>query len=83
MQDDTLAISTCGHKTTKITSFLNTRTNLMNLQYGREKCVKMHIGKKHNLDKCGDVSVDAWAETFSTSTTQTDVIKDIHVGKRK
>ena len=83
MKDDTLAISTSGHKTKQITSFLNTRTNLMNLQYGREKCVKMQLGKKHNHDKCGDVSVDAWAETFSTTTTQTNVIKDMHVGKEK
>ena len=55
----------------------------MNLQFGRDKCVKMHIGKKHNIDKCGDVSVDAWAETFSTSATHTEIHKDTHMGKEQ
>ena len=51
MQDDTLAISTCGYKTKqKMNSFLNTRKNIMNLQFGRDTCVKMIIGKKHNID---------------------------------
>ena len=48
MQDDTLGISTCGIKAKQMNQFLNTRTNLMNLQFGSEKCVKMHIGKEHN-----------------------------------
>ena len=43
----------------------------------------MHIGKKHNIDKCGDVSVDAWAETFSTSATHTEIYKDTHMGKEQ
>ena len=52
MQDDILGISLCGYKSTLMNKFLNTRTNLMNLQFGSEKCVKMHIGKNHNKDIC-------------------------------
>jgi hypothetical protein len=61
MQDDTLGISNCGYRTQKMNTFLNTQTNLMGLQFGRDKCEKMHIGKKpRNLDLCIDSKVDAW-----------------------
>ena len=45
MQDDTLAISEYGFKTLKIYNFLNTDTNIMGLQFGRDKCVKLNVGK--------------------------------------
>ena len=79
MQDDTLAISTCGYNTRKMTSFLNTRTNLMCLQFGRDKCVKMHVRKKHNLEKCGDVSVDAWSESLVTGAAQKGKLQDTYL----
>ena len=47
MVDDTLGVSLCGYKTNKMNDFLNTRTKLMNLQYGCDKCEKLHIGKKN------------------------------------
>ena len=81
MQDDTLAISTCGYKTRKMTSFLNTRINIMSIQFGQEKCVTMHIGKKHNIEICGDVSVDDWSEKLMTSSAQTEQLQDIYLGK--
>ena len=62
MQDDTLAISVCGFRTTKTNSLINTRTNIMGLQFGRDKCVKMHIGKTLNKDICTDCKVDAWKD---------------------
>ena len=43
MQDDTLAISNCGFKTRQVTEMIKKHTNIMCLQFGREKCVKMHI----------------------------------------
>ena len=52
MQDDTLAVSVCGIKTMKINNVINTRTNTMGLQFGRDKCVQMHVGKKHNPHIC-------------------------------
>ena len=58
MVGDTLGISECGLKTKSMNQFLNTQTNLMNLQFGNEKCVKMHIGKKHNQIICSDMTVD-------------------------
>ena len=60
MQDDTLGISTCGYRFGKINNFMNIRANIMGLQYGRDKCEKMHIGKRHkNPDLCKEGKVDA------------------------
>ena len=66
MQDDTLAVSVCGFKTTQMNNFINTRTNMMGLQFGRDKCVQMHIGKSHNNDVCTPCKVDAWEEIVKT-----------------
>ena len=52
--------SSCGYKSTLMNNFLNTRTNIMNLQFGTNKCEKMHIGKNHNQDICSRLSVDTW-----------------------
>ena len=48
MVDDTLGVSVCGYRTNKMNTFLNTRTNIMILQFGCEKCEKMHVGKTQN-----------------------------------
>ena len=44
--------------------FSNTKTNLMNLQFGNEECVKMHIGKTHNIDY-SYLTIDSWKEEIS------------------
>lgn len=64
MQDDTLGINICGYQSKQMNAFLNTRTNVMNLQFGNEKCEKMHIGKKHNQNICPKFYVDSWKESF-------------------
>ena len=60
MQDDLLGISECGFKTRKINQFLNTQTQLMNLQFGSSKCEKMHVGKNSNQDVCSTLEVEEW-----------------------
>ena len=66
MQDDTLGIAQCGFKGRKMNNFLNTRTNIMGLQFGRLKCEKMHIGKKKvNADCCVEFEVDSWNDKHS------------------
>ena len=62
MQDDTLAVSVCGVKTMKMNNYINTRTNIMGLQFGKDKCVQMHVGKSHNPHICTPCKVDAWDE---------------------
>ena len=49
MQDDTLTISKCGIETKSMNSIVNTCTSLMGLQFGSDKCVKMHIGQNDNI----------------------------------
>ena len=56
MVDDTLGISVCGVKSNKMNSFLNTKTSLMNLQFGCDKCEKLHkisqIATRVKTDVC-------------------------------
>ena len=72
MQDDTLSVSKCGFKITKINNLINSRTSIMGLQFGKEKCVKMHIGKTQNIDICTDCEVDSWKE---------NITEDVYIGK--
>ena len=82
MQDDTLGISKCGFKSRKMNEFLNTRTNIMGLQFGRDKCEKMHIGKKSkNSNICVDFKVDAWKDDLIKDELEHDTLIDKHIGK--
>jgi len=81
MQDDTLTVSVCGEKTKNMNNMINTCTNLMGLQFGNDKCVQMHIGKKHSEGKCKKGEVDAWTEDVSIDETGKTETKDKHVGK--
>ena len=38
------------------------QTNRMQLQYKKDKCVKMHIAKKHKPDNCPAISVESWKD---------------------
>ena len=81
MQDDTLGISECGTKSKQMNQFLNTRTGIMNLQFGQDKCETMHIGKTHISDICCDMSVDSWKEKLIVKTNGDKELCDIYVGK--
>ena len=78
-QDDTLSISECGYKTNKMNTFLNTHTKLMNLQFGSEKCSKMHVGKRINRDICPTLSVEAWENKLVTIDRE-HTLKDTYIG---
>ena len=83
MQDDTLSISACGIKTTQMNSFINTRTNIMGLQFGRDKCVKMHVGKKHNTNICSNCKVDAWRDIVVTNEEGKEELRDQYIGEEE
>ena len=83
MQDDTLGISECGIKTKAMNEFLSMRTNLMNLQFGSDKCVKMHVGKQHNPNICIDLEVDTWKEELIEKSDGYKVLEDRFVGREK
>ena len=81
MIDDTIGISVCGVQTVKMSEFLNRRTNLMNLQFGCQKCDKMHIGKKQNDDICPTLTIDSWDEEVIKEDGGGTKVKDIYRGK--
>ena len=84
MQDDTLGVSECGFKSRKMNSFLNTRTKIMGLQFGSEKCEKMHIGKKHvNPNICTYFEVDIWKYQLTKDAYGNNCLVGIHIGKRR
>ena len=39
-------------------AFLNAKTNLKKLQYGEDKCHKLHVGKKTEI--CPNLLIDTW-----------------------
>ena len=53
----------------------------MNLQFGSEKCIRMHIGKDHNKNICSDITVDAWKEQVNKYESGRRVKMDKYVGK--
>ena len=81
MQDETLAVSLCGINTIKMNNFINTRSNIMGLQFGRDKCVQMHIGKRHNSNICANCKVSAWTEIVLTSHEGKHYLQDQYSGE--
>ena len=82
MQDDTLGVSVCGFKSRKMNNFLNTRTQIMQLQYGSQKCEKLHIGKRHvNPDICANFEVDVWKDKVIQKEDGSKVLVDSYEGK--
>ena len=58
MVDDLACVSTCGLETVKMNAYINAKTNLKKLQFGPDKCHKMHIGRQKSycpdlLQQCG------------------------------
>ena len=82
MVDDLLAISDCGIESVKTNGFLNAKTNVKKLQFGGDKCHKMHVGKKHHL--CPDLFVDNWElDKIDKNGHGIKNLEDIHVGDFK
>ena len=72
MVDDLLLISNCGLNSVLVNGFINSKTNFKKLQYGVDKCHKMHVGSESHL--CPDLSVDNWeveaVECLATGVTE-------------
>ena len=58
MVDDLIAVSKCGSEAVEMNAYLNAKTNLKKLQFGEEKCHKMHIGAPNDI--CPELFIDAW-----------------------
>ena len=81
MVDDILAISECGFKSTMINAFLNCKTSSKKLQFGAQKCRKMHIGKQREEFKCHPIYVESWKEEDFENANDENVVQDISIGK--
>ena len=62
MLDDLISISECGHQTAMVNSYIKLKTATKKLQFGTEKCKKMHIGKTKEEYKCQNLFIDKWEE---------------------
>ena len=62
MVDDLLTISECGFKTSMVHGFIKMKTDGKKLQFGADKCKKLHIGKQFESFKCQTLRVDNWKE---------------------
>ena len=68
--DDLFTISVCGHKTNMMNQYINVKTAMKRLQFGPEKCKKLHVGKRTNKTLCKDVFVGGWkVETLRDTVT--------------
>ena len=76
MQFDTLGVSVCGLRSTQMNQFFTLRTAIMNLQFGADKCEKMH-----NSDICLEMSVHSWKETLVVNEKEDIHLEDIYLGK--
>ena len=53
----------------------------MNLQYGCDKCEKLHIGKKQNEDICQTITIDLWGKKVVQNKSGFKEIIDVFKGK--
>ena len=83
MVDDLICISECGHQTARMNAFINFKTNSKKLQFGGNKCKKMHVGHDNEDYKCQDLSVDRWSEVEVKNDETGEIeMKDIWDGEQ-
>ena len=66
--DDTIGVSLCGTDSALTTAHLNAQTNMKKLQYGAQKCNKMHIGDNKVI--CPKNTIDTWIMEKETDTVE-------------
>ena len=64
MVDDLACVSTCGLDTVKMNAYINAKTSLKKLQFGPDKCHKMHVGNKKAY--CPELGIDSWLMKVKT-----------------
>ena len=58
MVDDQIAVAKCGLDSVMSSVHINSQTNIKRLQFGENKCFKIHIG--NNKDVCSENIIDTW-----------------------
>ena len=67
--------------THKMNTMINTHASMIGLQFGSEKCVKIHVGKNHNTDICGQGKVDTWIDEIFKTEEGNEKVKDKYMGQ--
>ena len=83
MVDDLVCVSACGPKTAMLNAFLNHKTSSKKLQFGVNKCKKLHVGKVRHEHKCQDLMVEKWEEIKLYNDENDLIEEDIFVGDYK
>ena len=76
--DDLFTVSTCGYKTTQMNQFINAKTAEKRLQFGTDKCIKLHVGRSCNKSLCSDLYVDSWKVEVETDPDSGTSIQSEH-----
>ena len=53
----------------------------MGLQVGKDKCIKMHIGRKQNIYICSNCQVHTWIDNVVTGDDGLESLKNNYFGK--
>ena len=83
MIDDLICISECGPKTAMMNAYMNFKTKSKKLQFGTEKCKKVHVGKEIFKTRCQGLFVDKWVEVEGENENGETVYDDIEIGKEQ
>ena len=76
MVDDVLCVSECGYKSVMVNSYMESKTSSKKLQFGTNKCKKIHIGKTCEKFKCHPLYVEKWEKSYKN-----DTIEEVLIGK--
>ena len=82
MVDDLLCISKCGIESVLLNAFINLKTNTKKLQFGEDKCFKIHVGPDKTI--CPDLMIDKWkaVNVEKENNTKSSII-DVYDGKHQ
>ena len=81
--DNLLCVSECGYQTSMANGFINLKTDIKKLQFGAQKCKKLHVGKVKEDFKCQSLKIDDWKEVeLKNEETGMDDIVDICEGEQ-
>ena len=73
MLDDLITVSECGAKTTMVNSYVKFKTSSKKLQFGNNKCKKLHIGKSCESHKCQDLYLEKWSQKIAEDPKSKDI----------
>ena len=64
--------------------FIDSKSAMKKLQFGTNKCVKLHVSKTCNQTLCGDLHVDGWRlDVVTDPATGLTYQKEIFSGQEK